>query len=332
MKKKLTLLTILLINFICLAQNTDLLKTNIVTKTNSIPELVTNKQDSLLFYQEISSLNGMLSQVLNDGTYIALADDFILKENSNVRKVMIGGYQNEHTFPTEVSQGIILYIYEDDKGKPTGYPGNNVTPVVKIDIDKSHEAYYIEEDPDTEGIYYFTIDVLKALGHNLILSKDKTYWLVFAAKTNLFDMNDSMLNFNWFVGDSNYNSAQVIDPSNILKGGLTSWSTVSEIVEDSTYNGLAFVVIGESSLGTGEVFSNVKDMNVFPNPINTEFNVLLKNSKIAQIQLTDLTGKTINVNVSKEGKVNTASLPKGVYILTVKDDKGVTHTQKIIKK
>ncbi|MFV0198440.1 T9SS type A sorting domain-containing protein [Empedobacter falsenii] len=83
-------------------------------------------------------------------------------------------------------------------------------------------------------------------------------------------------------------------------------------------------------LGTVELGSN--KLAVYPNPATTEVNVKLEGSKVADVTVADVTGRVIPVSFSKDGKVDTSRLAAGVYFLRVKDDKGVTRIQKIIKK
>jgi len=83
-------------------------------------------------------------------------------------------------------------------------------------------------------------------------------------------------------------------------------------------------------LGTVEVGGN--ELRAFPNPASSEITVTLKDSKIADINLADAAGRIIPARVSVDGKVDVSSLSPGVYFLRVKDDKGVTRIQKIIKK
>ncbi|WP_314242284.1 T9SS type A sorting domain-containing protein [Empedobacter tilapiae] len=92
-----------------------------------------------------------------------------------------------------------------------------------------------------------------------------------------------------------------------------------------------FHVTGSTeTMGTVELGST--KLAVYPNPATTEVNIKLEGSKVADVTVADVTGRVIPVKFSKDGKVDTSKLSTGVYFLRVKDDKGVTRIQKIIKK
>lgn len=85
-----------------------------------------------------------------------------------------------------------------------------------------------------------------------------------------------------------------------------------------------------------EINDNSKSdgIEVFPNPFDTILNI--KNStKVAQLELTDLSGKVVlkSVNPGKKGwSLNTTDIPSGLYILKIQDTKERATTVKVIKK
>lgn len=93
---------------------------------------------------------------------------------------------------------------------------------------------------------------------------------------------------------------------------------------------MIFHVTGETVLGTVELGSN--KLSVYPNPATSEVNVTLKDSKVASVEIADVTGRVVSSQSVKNGKVNVANLSSGVYFLRVKDDKGVIRINKFIKK
>ncbi|MFV0173257.1 T9SS type A sorting domain-containing protein [Empedobacter falsenii] len=105
----------------------------------------------------------------------------------------------------------------------------------------------------------------------------------------------------------------------------------TDITELNFKQSMIFHVTGTTeSMGTVELGSN--KLAVYPNPATTEVNIKLDGSKVADVTVADITGRVIPVSFSKDGKVDTSRLAAGVYFLRVKDDKGVTRIQKIIKK
>ena len=128
------------------------------------------------------------------------------------------------------------------------------------------------------------------------------------------------------------------------EGGETAPSYIgwpnSECVDDEGSTSVASVgfpvawimnVTGTSeTMGTVELGSS--KLAVYPNPATTEVNIKLDGTKVVDVTVADVTGRLIPVKFSKEGKVDTSKLSSGVYFLRVKDDKGVTRIQKIIKK
>ncbi|SFN36274.1 Por secretion system C-terminal sorting domain-containing protein [Algoriella xinjiangensis] len=117
-------------------------------------------------------------------------------------------------------------------------------------------------------------------------------------------------------------------PGSQCVSGGTSTAPTNLTSYGSAY---VFHVTGSTaSLGTVELGSN--KLAVYPNPATTEVNVQLKDTKVANVEVADVTGRVIPVKFSKEGKVDTSKLSAGVYFLRVKDDKGVTRIQKFIKK
>ncbi len=76
--------------------------------------------------------------------------------------------------------------------------------------------------------------------------------------------------------------------------------------------------------------------NMYPNPASTVLNVILdeniKNNYV--IQVYDIQGRSTNINALKEGnkaQLNVASLPSGVYILSVQTKEGNVYRQRFTK-
>ena len=69
---------------------------------------------------------------------------------------------------------------------------------------------------------------------------------------------------------------------------------------------------------------------LYPNPAGESFTINVENNLTATAQITDITGKVLNVYNLQTG-TNTIrhNLPKGMYIVTVKMSNGKALTQKL---
>lgn len=125
---------------------------------------------------------------------------------------------------------------------------------------------------------------------------------------------------SWFGG--NYGTCG-IDPDG---------NFVNPLTEGFPDNGVYLSKITGTAGDMGIVQLGGKELAVYPNPATTELNIQLEGSKIAKVEVADVTGRVIPVRVAADGKVNISNLSQGVYFLRAQDDKGVTRIQKFIKK
>lgn len=286
------------------------------------------KAPTEIYNQNIVGTNGIVADVLSNGNFVASADDFVLENDSRITKISIKGFQNQGNLENVVSTGLMMYIYKDENGQPNGNPSDpSVEPVAKFDLSKTAAGYSLIKDGTT---YTYSVDVAAALGagNNLVLQKDVNYWLVFAAKTNLTAYTATS-RFAWFTGDSNYEPAKLIDPSNAFNAGATDWTDISGLIGDSAYDGLAFSIEGETALGVSEIFNN-RQIVISPNPTSDFINLSLeKGNKVTSVDVYDVAGKrVITANASQ---IDVRNLPKGTYIVKVQSSKGIV-SQKFIKK
>lgn len=109
-----------------------------------------------------------------------------------------------------------------------------------------------------------------------------------------------------------------------ITGTVTAWS-LNVCTRDQTL------------LGTSENNALSQDIKIYPNPSNGTFFVKTKELKgKVETSIHDLSGKKVyssvnNQNLEQTTKEYNVNLPKGVYIVTVKSDKGA-YTQKLIIK
>lgn len=278
------------------------------------------KAQTTIYSQAATGTDGMLSNALSDGTIFILADDFTLTSQSKITKVKIMGSQNAENLETAVATGAMLYIYADASGRPAGIPQVSGTPIMEVDIAKGAPGYNLIKTPNSNA-YTFEIDINAALAAPVILSANTTYWLVFAAKTNLPDFDAPDFWFNWYVGQVNGNAAKAIDPSDLLGEGLTSWIDISSLMMSSAYDGLAFSIEGDISwLGTKEIYSSLKKVAVYPNPVS-DYLTLVSEEKITAAEIFDSSGRKVPVDL-KDNKVNVKNLTPGSYIINMETKAG----------
>ncbi|UHO40039.1 hypothetical protein H5J24_08505 [Chryseobacterium capnotolerans] len=239
-----------------------------------------------IFNQTVTSQNGIVANALSNGNFVASADDFKLTSQNKITKIKILGFQNEETLETLVATGAMLYIYADAAGSPAGVPNGAGTPIAAINVAKGAAGYSL-----IKGLtgYTFEIDVAAALSTPVILSANTTYWLVFAAKTNLTAYGAG--GFNWFSGQINGNPAKLIDPLDAFGAGATTWTSISFLTDEPAFDGLAFSIEGQNAtLGTQEIFSNVKKTTISPNPTTDYLNVN-STEKIKAVEIFDMNGR-----------------------------------------
>lgn len=278
-----------------------------------------------IFNQTISSQNGIVADALANGTFVASADDFKLTSQSRITKVKVQGFQNPQTLETVVATGAMLYIYADAAGSPAGVPNGAGTPIAAVNIAKGAPGYAL-----IKGLsgYTFEIDLTAALTTPVVLSANTTYWLVFAAKTNQTAHGTN--GFNWFSGQINGNPAKLIDPTDAFGAGATTWTSIADLTDEPAFDGLAFSIDGQNAtLGTQEVFSNIKKVTLSPNP-TTDYVNINSTAKINNVEIFDMNGRKVNVNLDGN-RVDVRNLNTGGYIINIETKDGKT-TEKFIKK
>lgn len=117
-----------------------------------------------------------------------------------------------------------------------------------------------------------------------------------------------------------------------------TWFDVKIICTDAAGNKQEQIVspafkIEQATMGIAEI--NNADFSVYPNPFTNELNIQLPKSVKENyvFKISDLTGKIIHSQIQNEKSFvwNGASLPKGIYILTIESN-GKTVAKKIMKK
>ena len=117
-----------------------------------------------------------------------------------------------------------------------------------------------------------------------------------------------------------------------LPGVITSFG---EDVNGELYitNGSSVSKLVDTSLSTPSL--NESEVTIFPNPATNELYIKNNNNLALQnISIADLTGKVVfnqDIQNIDSNAVNITSLAKGMYLVTVETQSGLTATSKIIK-
>ena len=295
-----------------------------LTSTSSlgINNIHTMKSSAVLYDQPVSSTNGIVSDVLSNGKFVVVGDDFTLSQAANAAKINISGFQSQGNLATLI-KGVILYIYTDNGGKPSGIPGDANPYVAKIDVNAPSSAYTISSSTTS---YTFTVDLEAALGHSVALQANTKYWLVFAPKVNLTAYTNAT-RWNWFTGTVVGTKAKLVDPQDAFGAGATDWTNISGLTGNAVFDGLAFS-IESPALGVGEIYNSVKDITVAQD--TDQLFIFAKNQKVQSSDIFSADGKKV---ISAKGdRINISTLPKGTYIINVATTEGKTLSTKFIKK
>lgn len=123
--------------------------------------------------------------------------------------------------------------------------------------------------------------------------------------------------------------------------GISRWAPNSFVVNNNVYftggqNRISGFINGDlwayplgPAASTNEI-SNAENISIYPNP--TANFVTVNSSKIVTAHLTDLAGKMVlTSNLIQNKTIDLQSVPKGVYILNLVNEKGKIQQEKIIK-
>ncbi len=123
--------------------------------------------------------------------------------------------------------------------------------------------------------------------------------------------------------------------------GLNAFYMLGEITELVCYyeNGVLVyhnpdfeTCFPDSTTVSVSMFGNKKDIEIFPNPARDKITINTPGSRILEVEIYDLTGTCLyrNVNInSNRIDLETAKLPKGMYVLKVRDERD-TISRKIV--
>lgn len=254
-----------------------------------------------------------------NGDFIGIANSFILTNTSNISRINIYGNKVGSSL-LNISEGFILYIYNDINGLPDGNPISQTgVPVATVDITSASPGYSLIKIGTTSN-YVYSADITTLLG-NLTLQANTKYWLFFAAKLNTSYINPP------YTQDFFWTTAALGTPGFMKISNLTGNAAYPSWTYHS-YNGSAFSIEG-TTLGTSESIFDSNDIVVYPNPTANYINIISKD-KIKKISIYSLNGSQIIIK-SNKNNVDLKDLPSGSYFLQVETENG-NFVKKIIKK
>jgi hypothetical protein len=198
----------------------------------------------VLWDQPSSEAGGAIDQYFPDfGAGVYSADDFVAAAPWRVTKIFVDGVVGN----LANSGSINWAIYADSGGAPAGYPGWGASPLWSLSLSPTAPGVSL-----TGGNTQVTLDILAA-GALPITLPAGTYWLECYPNLNFTSFGQ------WFWDVSGVTSgsiAQVVDPSDLLGAGFTSWTPWTSI--NPGYHDAAFRLEGDICIGGsfGGIFSS----------------------------------------------------------------------------
>jgi hypothetical protein len=128
---------------------------------------------------------------------------------------------------------------------------------------------------------------------------------------------------------------RIIDDETIGQPGFSSAIWYPNDPDNVGYysNGVAFAIrlnLGDNTVpNTTGIIENNNTISIYPNPSNGEFNIAASSNELSDLTVKDITGKIVISKVfSSNTIVNLNNYAKGVYVVEIKNKKGI-FTQKI---
>ncbi|MGK0363827.1 MAG: hypothetical protein ACI85O_000880 [Saprospiraceae bacterium] len=88
--------------------------------------------------------------------------------------------------------------------------------------------------------------------------------------------------------------------------------------------------VGFVMAGTNDL-PKLQNVNISPNPVQTQLNITLESNTETEVRLIDITGRILSsASFQNETQINTSELAKGIYFIELKNEEGRL-TQKVVK-
>lgn len=242
------------------------------------------------------------------------------------------GTQGVHTSFNEFSRSFVLAdfgITDDFNVTSVGFGVENITGdlpfIVRLSTTDDDYPWGNLTELHNETVTMTPADALTVIEHT------------FAAPVNVpagselvfsFEADGEPVGISWYPA-SNDAGETAFSYIRAEACGITEPSTMASIGDFGDVH-IIMTITGETSMGTVEL--NSRALSVYPNPTTDMINIALKNGEtVESIEIVNLAGQSVFASKATNS-ANVAFLPAGVYVVKAKDNKGVTHVSKIIKK
>jgi hypothetical protein len=133
--------------------------------------------------------------------------------------------------------------------------------------------------------------------------------------------------YTWNVASGT--GSAIISSTGLLTALSDGTVTVTATANDASgVTGMAIITISNQTVSINEL--NSKNLTIYPNPVKNNLVVELVNQTITEINVVDLTGKTVKSNNGNTNSINVTDLTEGVYLLRLITEHGLV-IKKFIK-
>ncbi len=208
---------------------------------------------------------------------------------------------------------------------------------------------FVQTSDNSTQAVNMLVDSIKLSANDSLITKNPynyAYQIIHPTGTNNVTYNldlyvlytDTVKHFKANTLPLDPNTSHIIDP---YYSGVNGFQTV--IYVDNGINGSDddTLFIPQIALSIDEINHNIKEIKIFPNPSNNQFNIsaTLANAGKYEVVLCNLEGKIVHREMVEFNKnqntksINISSLSSGAYIVFLFDmDKKMVYKEKLIKK
>ncbi len=141
--------------------------------------------------------------------------------------------------------------------------------------------------------------------------------------------SDNALNYTWYFGDGD--SSVAASPVHIY---ATSGTYNVMLIAYHCHMSDTITETVNASMSGIENFSQQNKISFYPNPVNDEVTIVLKNSNVEDVSIIECSGQTHAAKYSSDGntiKIDFSTFSAGIYFVKINDD-GLVMKIKVVKK